>query len=98
MSFLLAAAGFDRRRTAQMSEGSFVAKSLGIVAGCDQQRGGGVGPDAERGDQPRRGLFDQGLEDGVDLGDLLFEGDGPPGQHPQGELVSETMSRLVPGR
>jgi hypothetical protein len=58
----------------------------------------GVGPDAERGDQFGRGLFDQGLEDGVDLGDLLFEGDGPSGQHPQVNLVSETMSRLAPGR
>jgi hypothetical protein len=32
------------------------------------------------------GLFDQGFEDGVELDDLLFEGEGPAGQHPQAEL------------
>jgi hypothetical protein len=46
---------------------------LGIVAGGDEERRGAVGPDAEGGDKFGRGLFDQRFEDGVDLGDLLFE-------------------------
>ena len=32
------------------------------------------------------GLGDEGLEHSVDLFHLLFEGEGPAGQHPQGEL------------
>ena len=66
-----------------MGEGGLVAQSFGIVAGCDEQCRGGVGADAQSADQLGRGLFDQGFEDGVDLGDLFFEGDGPAGQHPQ---------------
>ena len=69
-----------------MGKGRLVAQSFGIVSRGDEERRGGVGSDAERGHQFGRGLFDQGLEDGVDLGDLLFEGDGSPGQHPQAEL------------
>ena len=56
-----------------MGKGRFVAQSFGVVAGSDEERGGSVGPDAESGDQFGRSLFDQGLEDGVDLGDLFFE-------------------------
>jgi hypothetical protein len=33
-----------------------------------------------------RGLFNQGLEDGVDLGNLLFERDGAAGKRPKREL------------
>jgi hypothetical protein len=71
---------------------------LGIVAGGDEERRGAVGPDAEGGDKFGRGLFDQRFEDGVDLGDLLFEGDGPPSQHPKGELGQRDDVALDPGR
>ncbi len=45
-----------------MGEGRLVAKSLGIVAGGDEERRGGVGADAKRGDQFWRGLFDKGFK------------------------------------
>ena len=50
-----------------MGEGRFVTQAFGIVAGCDEERRRGVGPDAQSADQLRRGLFDQGLEDGIDV-------------------------------
>ena len=66
VSLVLAAAGVERRRTAEVGEGRFVAQPLGIVAGGDEECGGGVGSDAEGGDKFGRSLFDQGFEDGVD--------------------------------
>jgi hypothetical protein len=69
-----------------MGEGGLVAKSLGIVAGGDEERRSGIGSDTQSADELRCRLYDQGLEDGVDLVDLLLKGDGAPSQHPQGEL------------
>jgi hypothetical protein len=80
-----------------MGEGGFVAEALGIVAGGDHQCRGSVGADAQRSDELGCGLFDQGLEDDVDLGDLLLEGDGPPGQHPQAELGQRDDVAFGPG-
>ena len=80
-----------------MGEGGFVAQALWIVAGGDEERRSGVGPDAECGDQLGRGLIDQGLQDGVELGDLLFEGDGTPGEHPKAELGERDDVALGPG-
>jgi len=54
-----------------MGEGRLVAEALGIVAGGYKECRRGVGSDAQGGDQLGRGLFDQGLQDGIDLGDLL---------------------------
>src|SRR5580698_8848172 len=73
---VLAAAGIERRRAAEVSESRLVAKPPRIVAGGDEERRSGVSPNAQSGNEFGRSLFDQGLEDGVDLGDLLFEGEG----------------------
>jgi hypothetical protein len=39
VSFVFAAAGVERRHSAQMSEGGFVAEPTGVVARGDQERG-----------------------------------------------------------
>ena len=66
-----------------MGKGGFAAQSFGIVAGGDEERRRDVGPDAQRGDELGRGLFDQGLEDGVDSVISSSRVDGPAGQPPQ---------------
>jgi hypothetical protein len=47
----LAGGGWDRTGAAQLGEGGLRADALGVVAGQDQQLGGGVRADAELGDQ-----------------------------------------------
>ena len=42
----LAGGGFDRADAAERGEGGLAVEALGVVAGGDEQRGGGVGADA----------------------------------------------------
>src|SRR5918995_285765 len=42
----LAGGGLDRADAAERGEGCFVVEALGVVAGGDEQRRGGVGADA----------------------------------------------------
>ena len=81
----------------EMSEGGLVAQPFGVVSRRDEERGGSVGPDAEGGHQFGRSLFDQGLQDGAELGDLLLEGHGAPGQHPKAQLGQRDDVALGPG-
>jgi hypothetical protein len=62
MPYDLARGGFDGSDPAQTGEGGFAPQPLGVVAGHDQERRGGVGTDARQRDQLRGGLRHQPIE------------------------------------
>ena len=66
---VLPAAGIEPvRRPQRWAKAALVAQASGIVAGRDEEGRRRAGPDAgEGGDKFGGGLFDQGLEDGVDV-------------------------------
>ena len=70
---LLASSGDAPHRCANAAS---LRSRPGLSPAANQERRGGVGPDAQGGDELGCAFFDQGFEDGVDLGDLLFERDG----------------------
>src|SRR6266496_1561519 len=69
----LARGGVDRGGAAEHREGGLGAEPFGVVAGGDQERAGGVGADAERLDEPRRGSSGELSQLSVEAGDLGFE-------------------------
>ena len=54
--------------SAEVGEGGFGGDPLGVVAGGDEQHGGGVGADAVQGDQAGRGRLDHDGELVVEAG------------------------------
>ena len=77
---VLAGRRFDGAGAAQGGEGRIGGHPLGVVACCDEERGGCVGSDAGRGEQGGVGLGAQGEEFGVEFVDLGAEprgGGGP---------------------
>ena len=71
---------------AEVSKRCFAEEPLRFVAGCDERCGRALGPDADAGHQLEGGLRDEWFEDGVELGDLGLERQGPSGRRSQGEL------------
>ena len=69
----LAAGCRDWCDAAECGEGSLGADSVGVVAGGDEQLGGGLVADAFDGDRLRAGPFDEGSQLGVEVGDLAGE-------------------------
>jgi len=84
--FVFAAGGVEGCDAAEVSEGGFVAEPGWVVAGGDEERGGAVDADTEAGDQLGCGVVDELADDGVEFGDLGFEGDGSAGQGAQRQL------------
>ncbi len=81
-----------------MGEGRLVAQAPGIVAGCDEERRRGVGPNTESGDE----FGAVSLTKGVRMASIsLISSSRVMARRAnmrRVNLVSETMSRLVPGR
>ena len=63
----------DRAEGTQRSEGPLRFHTLGVVASCDQQLGGGVGTDAAGGQQGRVGLGAEASDLDIELCDLGVE-------------------------
>ena len=78
MTLVLAAARVEGRRATEVGEGGFVAEPFGVVARGDEQRRGGLDAETETAEQFGGGVGDEWAEDGVELGDLVFECDGAP--------------------
>ena len=77
----LAGRGVDRGDAAEVSEGGLGGDPLGVVAGGDEQQGGGVDADTGQVEQARGGRFDEVGEltvkagaVGVDVEDAATEG------------------------
>ena len=58
----------DRSDTAEVREGGLGADPVGVVAGGDEQQGGGVDPDTVEGEQRRGGRGDEGDELAMEAG------------------------------
>ena len=69
-----------------MRPGGFGAQALGVVAGGDEQDGGGVDPHAEELEQVRRRRLHELGESLVEVRGLLFEGVDPAPQAGEGHL------------
>jgi len=81
MAGRLAGRGVDRGDPAEVGEGGLGADPVGVVAGGDEQQGGGVGADTLQGQQARGGRCDEPVElaiqagaVGVDVDDASSEG------------------------
>jgi hypothetical protein len=61
-------------------------ESVGVVSGADEQGCGGVGSDAEDGQQSRGVGADEAVSSGLDAFDLLVEVGDAGGELTQGEL------------
>src|SRR6266498_420963 len=70
VAFGLAAGGGYRGYPAQRGEGCLGVQPVGVVATGGQQLGGGFHADTSHGQQVGSGLFDQGSELGVGVGDF----------------------------
>ena len=81
-----------------MGEGRLVAKTFGVVAGRDEKRRGGVGPDAESGDSSGAVSFTKGLRMASISGISSSRVMARRASIRSVNLVSETTSRLAPGR
>ena len=75
-----------------MRERCFAVEPVGVVAGGDEQGGGGLGADAVAGDERGGGGGHEGTEDGVDACDL-----GVEGLDAAGELAERELGRSVGG-
>ena len=64
----LAGRGVDRGDPAEVREGGLGADPLGVVAGGDEQQGGGVDADTMQAEQTRRRRFDEASEFAVEAG------------------------------
>ena len=98
VSFVLAAAGVERRGTAEVSEGRLVAKAFRIVTGGDEKRRRGVRPDAQSGDKFGAVSLTKGLRmpssSAISSSRVMARRASIRREY----LVSEMMSRLAPGR
>jgi hypothetical protein len=65
---------------------------MGVVTGGDQQLPGGVDPNSGQGDQGRRDRADEGLELGIELGELGLELVPAPSQGPQPSAMAYICS------
>ena len=74
------------RDAAEVGEGGFGADAFGVVAGGDEQGGGGVDADAVKLEQARCGGGDELGEEGVELADVLVEVQDPAAEGAQREL------------
>ena len=80
----LAGGGLDRADAAERGEGCFVVEALGVVAGGDEQRRGGVGADTVAFEQPR-GVCAQRVGDlAVQIVDFRGQLEDPAGQQGEG--------------
>jgi hypothetical protein len=75
-----AGGGRDRRYTTEMGPGRFGAKPLGVVAGDDEEHGGGVGADAVDGEEAWGVQRDEGDDELVEADELSVEELGAPSE------------------
>ena len=71
---------------AEVGEGGFGGDPLGVVAGGDEQQGGGVGAHTVQGEEARRGGFDQGGELVIEAGAVGVDVEHPAAEGLHGEL------------
>ena len=82
----LAGRGVDRGDPAEVGEGGLGGDPLGVVAGGDEQQGGGVGADTVEGEQARRGRADEVGELVVEAGAVGVDVEHPAAEGLHGQL------------
>ncbi len=80
VALLLSGRRIERGDATEVGEGALAPQPLGVVAGGDQERSGGLGANAGEADQIGRGFGDQRAQHGVELGDLGVDVAHSPGQ------------------
>ncbi len=83
VSLLLAGGRVERRRAAEAGEGPFVAEPVTVLAGRDEEGSGGVGADADLGDELWGRGGNQGNEHLIEGGHFGVELEHSPGQGTQ---------------
>jgi hypothetical protein len=80
------------------AQAAWAAEPFGVVAGGDQERGGGVDTDPVELEQLRCGIGDELGEQRVEACLLLVEGDHAPTEHGEGGLrgVADRWRGRVP--
>ena len=76
----------DRGDPAEVGEGGLGGDPFGVIAGGDQQQGGGVGADTVEGGEARRGGRDESGELVAEAGTVGVDVDDAPAEGVHGQL------------
>jgi hypothetical protein len=69
-----------------LAQAASLLSRSGVVAGGDEEGGGGVGPDAVELEQPGRSRYDELLEEDREAVELVIEGQDAPTEGLQRDL------------